>query len=129
DPQALPPNQPTNPVEFIRFVVADSGIGMTPEQMERLFQAFSQGDASTTRKYGGTGLGLAITRDFCQIMGGDVTVESKPGVGSTFTMTLPAMVRERTPTSALAGEGADGGDAPPPQSSPARGEEVLPHPL
>ena len=72
--------------------VRDSGIGMTPEQVQRLFQAFSQADASTTRKYGGTGLGLAITRKFCQMMGGDVNVESEHGKGSTFTILLPATV-------------------------------------
>jgi signal transduction histidine kinase len=71
--------------------VQDSGIGMTPEQLERMFKAFSQADASTTRKFGGTGLGLAITRKFCQMMGGDVSVESEYGKGSTFTILLPAM--------------------------------------
>jgi PAS domain S-box-containing protein len=74
------------------FEVADNGIGMSPEQMGRLFEAFAQAEASTTSKYGGTGLGLAITRRFCRMMGGDVTVESRPGHGSRFTVRLPAHV-------------------------------------
>src|SRR5438034_2309 len=74
------------------FCVRDNGIGMTSEQIKKLFKAFTQADASTTRKYGGSGLGLAITRHFCQMMGGDVTVESEPGSGSTFTIKLPAVV-------------------------------------
>jgi PAS domain S-box-containing protein len=69
--------------------VRDSGIGMTPAQMDRLFEAFSQADAATAAKYGGTGLGLTITKHFAQMMGGDVTVDSRPGVGSTFTIRLP----------------------------------------
>jgi signal transduction histidine kinase/DNA-binding response OmpR family regulator len=77
-------------VPAVCFEVADTGIGMTPEQLERLFQEFTQADASTTRRYGGTGLGLAITRRFAGLLGGEVTVASEAGRGSTFTLTLPA---------------------------------------
>ncbi len=78
--------------EWITLSVADSGIGMTPEQMAKLFEAFSQADASTSRRFGGTGLGLALTRRFCKMMGGDVTVASQVDRGSTFTIRLPAQV-------------------------------------
>ena len=67
---------------------------MSPEQLGRLFQPFSQADASTTRRYGGTGLGLTITRRFCQMMGGDISVESEPGRGTTFTIRLPDRVTD-----------------------------------
>jgi signal transduction histidine kinase len=79
-------------LDRVIFRVRDSGIGMTPEQIGRLFQLFTQADASTTRKYGGTGLGLAITRNFARMMGGDVDVESVLGQGSTFTLWLPAIL-------------------------------------
>ncbi len=86
--------------DWITFRVTDSGIGMTPEQMSKLFEAFSQADASTTRQYGGTGLGLAITKKLCQMMGGDVTVESEVGKGSTFTIGLPTQVIDPAKTQA-----------------------------
>jgi signal transduction histidine kinase/CheY-like chemotaxis protein len=75
--------------QFLEIAVIDTGIGMTAEQMSRLFEEFSQADASTERQYGGTGLGLSITHRLCQMMGGDVTVASEPGKGSTFTVRLP----------------------------------------
>ena len=83
--------------EWIVFRVTDTGIGLSPEQIVKLFQDFTQADASTTRKFGGTGLGLALTRRFCQMMGGDVTVHSVPGEGSVFTIKLPAVVSEAKP--------------------------------
>jgi len=89
--------------EIVVISVRDSGIGMTPAQMNRLFQAFSQAEAGTSAKYGGTGLGLAISKRFCQMMGGDIYVESAPGEGSCFTVRLPA---------ALAVEAPAAGDAP-----------------
>jgi CheY-like chemotaxis protein len=78
--------------DWITIAVTDTGIGMTEEQMGRLFEEFSQADVSTTRKYGGTGLGLAISRHFCRMMGGDITAESKAGKGSRFVIRLPRVV-------------------------------------
>ncbi len=79
---------------WVNFQVSDTGIGMTSEQVERLFQPFTQVDSSTTRKYGGTGLGLTITKRFCQMMGGNISVKSELGQGSTFTIELPTYVRD-----------------------------------
>ncbi|HTQ53704.1 MAG TPA: ATP-binding protein [Bryobacteraceae bacterium] len=79
----------TGTADWVEFRVADTGIGMSPAQVERLYRPFMQADASTTRKYGGTGLGLAISRRLCQMMDGSLTVESELGKGSTFTVRLP----------------------------------------
>jgi signal transduction histidine kinase/DNA-binding response OmpR family regulator len=82
-------SEPSPDGESIMFQVKDSGIGMTPEQLGKVFEAFTQADASTTRKYGGTGLGLAISRKFCEMMNGTIQVESEFGKGTTFTVRLP----------------------------------------
>ena len=86
---AVETGQSTGTGDVIRFSVKDSGIGMTEEQMKKLFMEFSQADSSTTRKYGGTGLGLAISKRFCEMMNGSIGVESIPNSGTTFTVTLP----------------------------------------
>src|SRR3954468_17289790 len=97
--------------DWLEFEVSDTGIGIAAEHLGRLFQAFSQAEASTTRRYGGTGLGLAITRHFCRMLGGDVAVASEPGRGTTFTMTLPAaadQAAEERPPAPPAAAGARG---------------------
>jgi len=83
--------------DWVRFAVTDTGIGMTEQQLDRLFEAFSQAEASTRSRYGGTGLGLAISRHFCRLMGGDLTVESAYGEGSMFTVRLPSIVQAPEP--------------------------------
>jgi len=87
-------------VDWIKFSVSDTGIGMAPDQMEKLFQPFVQGDASTSRKFGGTGLGMTITHRFCQMMGGEISAASEPGGGTTFTIRLPARVKVQPPAAA-----------------------------
>lgn len=91
------------------FTVADSGIGMTEEQLGRLFQEFSQADSSTTRKYGGTGLGLAISQHLCRAMGGEITVQSALGHGAAFTVRLPAQALQGTPLRVEMSTAAPGG--------------------
>ncbi|MBU4448689.1 MAG: PAS domain S-box protein, partial [Proteobacteria bacterium] len=87
-------------VDWIKFSVIDTGIGMAPDQMEKLFQAFVQGDASTSRKFGGTGLGMTITHRFCQMMGGEITAKSEPRRGTSFTIRLPTQVKVQPPSAA-----------------------------
>ena len=89
--------------DWVAITVTDTGIGMSSEQMGRLFQEFSQASAATASHYGGTGLGLTISRRFCRMMGGDITVASEPGRGSTFTMRLPRVVEAAGPASDKAG--------------------------
>ncbi|HKD20256.1 MAG TPA: ATP-binding protein [Thermoanaerobaculia bacterium] len=111
---------------WVFFRVRDSGIGMAPDQVGRLFQAFEQADAGTTKRYGGTGLGLAITRKLCRLMGGDVEVESVKGRGTTFTVRLPGEIENfdgeatsvRIPTFAGAAPSAPPSDARPRRPSP-----------
>ena len=94
--------------KWVRLVVSDNGIGMRPDQVAKVFESFTQADASTTRQFGGTGLGLTITREFCSMMGGDVSVASEMGQGTAFTVVLPADLDQggaRPPKTAVASEG------------------------
>jgi PAS domain S-box-containing protein len=108
------------------FRVADTGIGMTPDHLGKLFKPFSQVDPSATRRFGGTGLGLAITRHFCEAMGGEITVESRPGIGSAFTIRLPKAVRDAA-GEAREPRGEKSEPRPAPSFDPARprGDVVL----
>ena len=90
--------------DWIEFQVRDTGIGMTPDQQAKVFEAFTQADDSTTRAYGGTGLGLAITKSFCRLMGGDVTLTSEAGKGTTFVVRLPAVTRAAPDTAVSTAE-------------------------
>ncbi len=102
--------------DWLSLAVVDDGIGMSLEQTQKLFERFSQADASTTRKFGGTGLGLAITRSFCRLLGGDITVASEEGRGSCFTMLVPAELPrpesedepDEAPARTLSGQGDAG---------------------
>ena len=85
----------------LRFTVRDTGIGIPAEQLAAVFGAFTQGDASTTRRFGGTGLGLAITRAFADMLGGAIAVTSSEGVGTTFTLRVPARYVSTSPLEAL----------------------------
>jgi signal transduction histidine kinase/DNA-binding response OmpR family regulator len=117
--------QPGPTGDMLSFRVADSGIGMSPEQVAKVFDAFTQADASTTRKYGGTGLGLTISRQFCRMMGGDLSVESVQGVGTTFTMTLPVVVQDPVRGTSKVGDDEQAARAGTSPASPPPGETIL----
>ncbi|UEM03929.1 response regulator [Skermanella rosea] len=111
------------PAPAVEFTVSDTGIGMTPEQLSRLFRRFTQADASTTRRYGGTGLGLAISRHFADMLGARINVSSEPGKGSTFTITLPA--ETLAPAPAAEEPRPDAALAEPAPAAPGRSIRVL----
>ena len=106
-------------VDWIEFQVRDTGIGMTPDQQAKVFEAFTQADSSTTRTYGGTGLGLAITKSFCRLMGGDVTLSSEAGKGTTFMVRMPAVTRAVSDIAVSAAEkGSEGPQVMEPEHAP-----------
>lgn len=109
------------------FEVSDTGIGIAPEHMDRLFQPFSQAESSTARRFGGTGLGLVISRRFCEMLGGGVTVQSEPGVGSTFTVRLPARFEEHPGATPVVAAAPPPAPDPVPAATPAtaNGSAVL----
>ncbi|GJE16954.1 response regulator [Methylobacterium marchantiae] len=108
---------------WLVFKVTDTGIGMNPEQQAKLFERFTQADASTTRRFGGTGLGLAITRAFATMLGGQIDVASREGEGTTFTIRIPAQYRESRPATEEAAH--DGHSPSPPSTAPRTGDQVL----
>ncbi|TNF72190.1 MAG: response regulator, partial [Acidobacteria bacterium] len=114
--------QALNGRDWLEFKVSDTGIGLTPEQKANLFQPFTQADASTTRKFGGTGLGLTITKEFCELMGGQITFESEIGEGSTFILHVPAEAEAQKPEDGQPEEGTDAGTG----DSPAEDAGNLP---
>lgn len=107
--------------EWLQIEVRDSGIGLNEEQINKLFTEFAQANSTIQRQYGGTGLGLALSRNFCRLMGGDITVQSEPGQGSTFTITLPREVREDEPTA----EGQPALQEAPAETSTPNGDTIL----
>ncbi|QDG51265.1 response regulator [Persicimonas caeni] len=107
----------------VEFTVEDTGVGMSPEQLDKVFEAFTQADSSTTREFGGTGLGLTITSHFCSLLGGSIAVESTPGEGSTFTVKLSADLDGQADGDAEASTGGDARSQP--RLSGGDGEVVL----
>jgi len=105
-------------VDWIEFQVRDTGIGMTPDQQAKVFEAFTQADASTTRTYGGTGLGLAITKSFSRLMGGDVALTSEAGKGTIFTIRLPAVTRAASDTAVSGTERSEAPQVTEPEHAP-----------